>query len=208
MFRIRKFLWRILGIDYSSFLKKIDYEFLSDDRFSVIGYKTYENGAVVVRSGDAEIVIGKYCSIAQATTFIVDGGNHTFSEVCSFPLFDSLFAATELDKNQFRGEFIQKQGISIGNDVWIGSGAYVMPGVTIGNGVTVAANSVVTKDIPDYAVVAGVPAKIVKMKGDKETIRQLNIIAWWNWDEKVIKERINDFYFLKLEDFIEKYYEE
>lgn len=208
MFRIRKFLWRILGIDYSSFLRKIDYGFLTDDRFSKIGFKTYENGAVVVRSGDAEIVIGNYCSIAQATTFIVDGGNHTFSEVCSFPLFDSLFAATELDKNQFKGGFKQKQGISLGHDVWIGSGAYIMPGVKIGNGVTVAANSVVTKNIPDYAVVAGVPAKIVKMKCDEESSRKLNRIAWWNWDEKVIKERVNDFYVLKLEDFIKKYYEE
>lgn len=206
MFKIRKILWRILGVDYERFLRKIDYTFLRDDPFTTMGFKSYENGATVSRSGTAKIEIGKFCSIAQFTTFIVDGGNHTYSKVTSFPLFDNLFSSDELDKQKFKSSITQKEGICIGNDVWVGSGSYILPGVKIGNGVTIAANSVVTKDVPGYALVAGVPAKIVKMKHDESTIAKLNKIAWWNWEEQIIKDRITDFY-LPRDQFVEKYYE-
>ena len=99
----------------------------------------------------------------------------------------------------------QKEGITIGNDVWIGMGSYIMPGVSIGNGVTIGANSVVTKDVPDYAIVAGSPARLIKLKHPEEIIKKLNHIAWWNWEEKLIKNRIEDFY-LTIDDFIKKYY--
>lgn len=171
-----------------------------------MGIKSYENGATVSRSGNAKIEIGKYCSIAQFTTFIVDGGNHTYSKVTSYPLFDSLFSSDELDKKEFKSSFCQKESISIGNDVWIGYGSNIMPSVKIGNAVTIAANSVVTKDIPDYAMVAGVPAKIIKMKHDEKIIVKLNTIAWWNWEERVIKNTITDFY-SPIDQFVEKYYE-
>lgn len=212
IYKLRKFIWRILGIDYGNLLRKIDYTFLKDDKFTNMGSKSYENGATVSRSSTAEINIGKYCSIAQFSTFVVDGGNHTFSSVTSFPLFDNLFSEDELitdkPKSLFRSQFQEKKGITLGNDVWIGSRSFIMPGVKIGNGVTVAANSVVTHDVPDYAIVAGVPAKIIRMKHDKEIIQKLNNIAWWNWDEKIIKSRINDFYKLNTNDFVAKYYEE
>ncbi len=100
--------------------------------------------------------------------------------------------------------FQQKEGIDIGNDVWIGMGAILLLGVKIGNGVTIAANSVVAKDVPDYAVVGGSPAKLIRMKYDESTIHKLNAIAWWNWDEQIIKERIEDFYG-NIDDFIIKY---
>lgn len=208
MFKIRKILWRILGVDYERFLRKVDYTFLKDDPFTTMGIKSYENGAIVSRSGEAKIEIGKYCSIAQFTTFIVDGGNHTYSKVTSYPLFDNLFFSDELDKKKFKSSFQQKEGICIGNDVWIGSGSYIMPSVKIGNGVTIAANSVVTKDVPDYALVAGVPAKIVKMKHNEITITKLNKIAWWDWEEQIIKKRMTDFYMSDIENFINKYYDE
>ena len=206
IFQLRKFLWRILGVDYERFLRRIDYTFLRDDPFTSMGFKSYENGATVIRSGEAKIEIGKYCSIAQFTTFIVDGGNHNYSDVISFPLFDSLFSNDELDKTKFKSSFQQKEGIFIGNDVWVGSGSYILPGVKIGNGAIVAANSVVTKDVPDYALVAGVPAKIVKMRHDESTLTKLNVIAWWDWEEQVIKDRMNDFYYTETDVFINKYY--
>lgn len=134
MFKVRKFLWRILGVYYERFLRKIDCTFLKDDPFTTLGIKSYENGATKSRSGNAKIEIGKYCSIAQFTTFIVDGGNHTYSKVTSSPLFDILFSSDELDKKEFKSFFRQKKNIYGGN------------------GVTVAANSAVTKDIPDYTI--------------------------------------------------------
>ena len=82
-----------------------------------------------------------------------------------------------------------------------------MPGVTIGNGATIAANSVVTKDVSDYTVVAGVPAHVIKVKYEVETINKLNAIAWWDWKESIIKERIIDFY-LPINHFIDKFFDE
>lgn len=69
----------------------------------------------------------------------------------------------------------------IGNDVWIGYDALIMPGVKIGNGAIIGSRSIVTKDVPDYAIVGGNPAKIVKMRYDGSTIRRLLRIAWWDW---------------------------
>jgi virginiamycin A acetyltransferase len=84
-------------------------------------------------------------------------------------------------------------------------GAFIMPGVNIGNGAIVASNAVVTKDVPDYAVVAGSPAKFLKFKFDAETRAKLNSIAWWEWDPSVIKDRMPEFY-QNSSAFIEKYY--
>ena len=109
-----------------------------------------------------------------------------------------------VEKSTYLERFNQKEGIEIGHDVWIGMGTYILPGVKIGNGVTVAANSVVTKDLDDYTVVGGVPAALIKRKHTGEQIDKLNKIAWWNWSENIIKERLEDFH-LPIENFIEKY---
>lgn len=210
-FGLRHLLWRILGIDYQQTLKIHDYVFLKNDKFTILGAKTYDNGALVWRWTNAEITIGNYCSIANNVKFIVDEGFHKASEITSFPLINNLLKREELlpsgkDKNEFLNNIKQRQGIKIGSDVWIGMGSYIMPGVEIGNGVTIAANSVVTKDVPPFCVLGGSPAKIIRFKHDKEIINKLNRIAWWDWEELKIKHRIEDFY-LNLEDFIHKYEE-
>lgn len=128
IFQVRKFLFRILGIDYERFLKKLDFVFLSDDPYTTIGTKSYENGAIVSRSGTSGIVIGKYCSIAQGVRFFADGVDHMFSNVTSFPLFDNLFTDQELNKSEFRKKFMEKEAIVIGHSVCIVSGAYIIPG--------------------------------------------------------------------------------
>nr|WP_136481117.1 CatB-related O-acetyltransferase [Algibacter onchidii] len=207
---IRKILWRILGIDYNQTLKIHDYVFLKNDRYTKIGKKTYDNGALVWRWTDAKLKIGKYCSIANNVRFIVDEGYHTAPNVTNFPLFNNLFKEELLRKDSSKYKSIlnqvkQKEGITIGNDVWIGMGALIMPGVIIGNGATIGANSVVTKDVPDYAVVAGSPAKLIKLKYSEENIYKLNRICWWHWEDRLVKERIEDFY-ISSDEFINKYY--
>lgn len=196
-YKLREFIWRILGFDYNMMLNKIDFTLLKDDKYSTFGLRTYDNGAKVWRWAQAPLSIGKYCSIANNVNFIVDEGFHSALEITNFPLVNNLFENHEyIDsylKNDYLKKIKQKEGITIGNDVWIGMGVYIMPGVTIGNGVTIAANSVVTKDILSYRVVAGVPAKVIKVKYDAYTIEKLNKLAWWDWDETLIKERINDF---------------
>lgn len=197
---IRTFLWRILGFDYQMMLNKTDYVLLKNDPFTHKGLKSYDNGAKVWRWSSAPLIIGKYCSIAYDVNFILDEGFHKGSTISNYPFIN------DLNKENFKDVTIkQKEGITLGNDVWIGMGAFIMPGVKIGNGAIIAANSVVTKDVPDYAVVGGCPAKIIKMKYNTETILNLNNLAWWDWNEITLKSRKSDFYKLSIEDFIKKY---
>jgi virginiamycin A acetyltransferase len=197
--KIRIIIWRLLGIDYKIILKKSDYTLIKSDLYTHKGIGTYDNNAIVWRWTTAPLKIGKYCSIAYDVNFIVDEGYHKGSEITSYPFINNL------NKAEFVESIIQREGITIGNDVWIGMGAFIMPGVVVGNGVTIAANSVVTKDIPDYSVVAGSPAQIIKLKFSPEQIKALNRIKWWNWTKSEIEDRKIDFYKLKIEQFIEKY---
>lgn len=205
-FKLRVFLWKILGVDYKSLLRKTNYSLLENDKYTTTGHRTINNGAKIWRWTTAEVRIGKYSSIAIDVRLIVDEGWHTIMQVTNFPLIPNLCMhglISEQEKDRLLKNRKQKAGITIGNDVWIGTGAYILPGVTIGNGVTIAANTVVTKDIPDYAIAGGVPARIISMKHDKKTIDMLNWIKWWEWDDATIKERVEDFF--DIEHFIKKY---
>ncbi|MRT93435.1 CatB-related O-acetyltransferase [Ancylomarina sp. 16SWW S1-10-2] len=211
VFKIRKLFWRFLGFSYENVLRNNDTVYLSSDPYTEIGEHTYENGAKIWRWTKAKVIIGKFCSIANGVNFIVDEAFHNSSSITSFPIFNNLFdnneilnMNTRMTCDDFKDKHIQKQGIIIGNDVWIGMGAYVMPGVIVGNGVVIAANSVVTKDIPHYAIVAGVPAKIIRFKYSDSIIERLNTIKWWNWRLDDIKDRIQDFE-LSAEEFTSKY---
>lgn len=188
--KIREILWRILGIDYHHILKVIDYRYLSKDLHKIIGYKSYDNGAISYRWSDASVKIGKYCSISYDVKFIVDDGGHTYNTITSFP-----FKSNKVNENS---------GIEIGNDVWIGLGTTILYGVKIADGATIAAGSVVTKDVPPYVVVGGVPAKVLKEKCTREQAKQMSEIAWWDWDFKTVENRVNDFR-LSYTDFIRKY---
>ena len=136
--------------------------------------------------------LGKFCSVA---TFVrINPGNHpTYSRVAQhhFTYRSHLFGFGPDDAAFF--DWRRASRVTVGHDVWIGHSATVMPGVTIGNGAVVGAGAVVTKDVPPYAIVAGVPAKVIRMRFDGHTIAQIERIAWWNWDEETIRARIADF---------------
>jgi serine acetyltransferase len=100
-----------------------------------------------------------------------------------------------------------KGDITIENDVWIGAKATVMSGIKIGNGAVVAAGSVVTKDVPPYAIVAGNPAKIVKYRFDESQIEKLLQISWWNWDEGKIRDNAMKMWSDDINGFINEFYE-
>ena len=204
MKKVRTLLWRILGFDYKMILNKTDYVLLKNDQFYTKGKGTYDNGAKVWRWTESPLIIGKYCSIAHNVNFIVDEGFHTVSEITNYPFVNNL--TTQDNLLTIKNNAKQKEGIIIGNDVWIGLNVIILPGVKIGNGVTIATGSVVNRDIPDYAIAAGVPAKVLKMKQSDEIIEKLNKIAWWNWDDTQIHERKKDFY-LSMEEFIKNYSE-
>lgn len=126
------------------------------------------------------LVIGSYCAIAEGTKFVMNGANHAMSGFSTYPFnifgngweegFDQATWSKEL-----RGDTI------VGNDVWIGMEALIMPGVAIGHGSIVAARAVVSRDVPPYSIVAGNPAKVVKQRFDPQTVARLLAVAWWDW---------------------------
>ena len=103
-----------------------------------------------------------------------------------------------------RGKRDRFRRITIGNDVWLGRRVIVTNGSNIGNGVIAGAGAVITKNVPDYAVVGGVPARIIRYRYTPEQIKALNQIAWWDWPDEKIREYYNDFY-LSVEEFIKKH---
>lgn len=123
------------------------------------------------------LYIGKFCSIADGVSIIL-GGNHRVDWISTYP-FPAIsdWAGGE----GIKGHPWSKGDIVIGNDVWIGNGATILSGVKIGNGAVVGAKAVVAKDVPAYSIVVGNPSKVVKMRFDKKTIKQLEKIEWWNW---------------------------
>ena len=211
---MRKLLWRILGINFYNFLKNKQHTNLKDANWVQLGKNSYDNGAYVWRwNTNTKLIIGNFCSIANDVHFICDSGFHGESSITSFPLFHEVLAKEDLviiNSITFKAKDIanqlqpQKQNITIGNDVWIGARATILPGISIGNGVTVLAGAVVSEDVLDYAIVGGVPAKVLRFKHELLRIQKLNQIAWWDWSNKKLKENINDFY-LSTEEFIKKH---
>lgn len=125
-----------------------------------------------------KLIIGKFCAIATGVKFIMNGGNHQMSGFSTYPfeIFGKDWARVTPKEIVFKGDTV------IGNDVWIGYEAVIMPGVKIGDGAIIAAKSVVTKDVQPYTIVGGNPAKIIKQRFSDETIKNLLEIAWWNWN--------------------------
>lgn len=95
--------------------------------------------------------------------------------------------------------------IHIGHDTWIGHGAIIMPGVTIGNGAVVGSGSVVTKDVAPYAIVGGSPARLIRMRFDDKLVTRLHDLSWWEWSHSQLRERLDDFRNLQVDEFVEKY---
>lgn len=122
--------------------------------------------------------IGRYCSIAAEARFIMNGGNHRTDGFSTypFPIFGHGWEVAMPETWPMKGDTV------IGHDVWIGYGAIIMPGVTVGNGAVIASAAVVTRDVPAYAIVGGNPASIIRHRYDPETIARLERIAWWDWD--------------------------
>lgn len=133
------------------------------------------------------LIIGKFCSIACGAKFLFNSANHTLSSLSTYP-FPLFFEEWGLEKTDVARSWDNKGDIIIGNDVWIGFEAVIMAGVTIGDGAIIGTRAVVTKDVPPYAVVGGIPAKPIKKRFDEDTISELLRIKWWDWpDEKIAR---------------------
>lgn len=136
------------------------------------------------------LFIGKFCSIACGAKFIFNSANHTMSSLSTYP-FPLFFEEWQLDRADVTSSWDNKGDIVIGNDVWIGYEAIIMSGVKIGDGAIIGTRAVVTKDVPPYAIVGGIPAKEIRKRFSDETIDQLLKIAWWDWSEERIEKNLH-----------------
>lgn len=136
-----------------------------------------------------KLKIGKFCSIACGAKFLFNSANHTMKSLSSYP-FPIFFEEWGLDDKDITSAWDNKGDIVIGNDVWIGYEAVIMAGVTIGDGAIIGTRAVVTKDVPPYTIVGGVPAKTIRKRFSDGTISDLLKMKWWDWPIAKISQNI------------------
>lgn len=154
------------------------------------------------------VLCGRFCSLATEIVFLING-NHSIKSVTTSPIdvggvVKDIFGGVRPNIRPIPNIRKNHLQVIIGNDVWIGFGATIMGGVKIGNGAIIGSRSVVTKDIPPYAIAVGNPARVVKYRFDEGTIRKLLAIKWWNWSLEKIADNfplMND-----VEKFLETHY--
>lgn len=167
--------------DNSNILKSQLDKYVSINRNCVLdnvemGFGSYINQNTTLK----HVIIGKFCCISWNVT-LYGGSSHNYSA----PSMYTSYHWKHIFGSSMQSD-ISKEKTKIGNDVWIGNGAIVINGVTIGDGAIIGAGAVVTKDIPPYSIVAGVPAKVLRMRFDESTVKRLLNISWWNWPMDII----------------------
>lgn len=148
--------------------------------------------------------IGKFCSIAAQTR--INPGNHPLDRAALHHFtYRSLSYQLGPEDDAAFFEWRRSHKVTLGHDVWIGHGAVILPGVTIGTGAGVGAGAVVSKEVPPFAVVAGVPAKVIRYRFDETTREALSRIAWWHWSREQLKAALPDFRNLSIQEFVAMY---
>ncbi len=138
-------------------------------------------------TGD-RLVIGKFCMIASGVEFIMNGANHLADAVSAYPF--AVFGGAWSEA--MRGKSYPSRGDTVvGNDVWIGYRAALLPGVKIGDGAIIGAYAVVTKDVPPYAIVGGNPAREIRQRFSPGHVERLRQLRWWNWDPEKITRNVH-----------------
>jgi acetyltransferase-like isoleucine patch superfamily enzyme len=159
-----------------------------------------EPGAIVFPGDSATVAIGKYCSIASGVKFFV-GGNHRTDWVTTYPLRILL----ELPGALADGHPATKGDIAVGNDVWIGADARILSGVTIGDGAVIGTGAIVAADVRPYAIAAGNPAREIRRRFADPLVDGLLRIAWWDWPDAVVRERVDQLCDPDVEGFVRRF---
>ena len=160
-----------------------DYSYYDDP----VDPTAFERENVLYAFGPERLVIGKFCALATGVRFIMAGGNHPTAGVSTFPF--AIFGGAWAERTADLIHDLPSRGDTVvGNDVWIGYQATIMPGVRIGDGAIVATGAMVTKDVPPYGIVAGNPARLVRLRFAETDIERLLRAAWWDWPVELITE--------------------
>ncbi len=180
-------------------------------RYTEIGARTVfaestlgDYSYVVNDSNIIYTTIGKFCSIAAHTR--INPGNHPMQRASQahFTYRASAYFEDAEDEAAFF-DWRRSTPVTIGHDVWIGHGAIILAGRSIGTGAVVAGGAVATKDVPDYTIVAGNPARIIRRRFPEEIAERLKALAWWDWEHAQLRIALDDFRALSVEAFLEKY---
>jgi phosphonate metabolism protein (transferase hexapeptide repeat family) len=148
--------------------------------------------------------IGKFANIAANVRIYASLHPMERASLHHFTYRSAQYFDGEEDDQSFF-DWRASNGISIGHDTWIGHGAVIMPGVTIGNGAIVGSNAVVTKDVADFAIAVGVPARTIRQRFDDSVASRLDAMAWWDWSHDKLHQALPDFRKLEIDAFLDKY---
>jgi virginiamycin A acetyltransferase len=150
---------------------------------------SFERDNVLYAYGPERLVIGRYCALATGVRFVMNGANHKMDGPSTFPfaIFGGEWTERTLDLLR---DLPNRGDTVVGNDVWIGYGATVMPGVRVGDGAIVGAGSVVASDVPPYGIVAGNPARLLRRRFDDADVGRLLRAAWWDWPVELVTRHV------------------
>lgn len=152
-----------------------------------IGRGTYAGDSLLVLGRQGELSIGRYCSFGSRITLICGDGHHLPARASTYP-FPMRPPFLDLDPGEFyRDGDYPASGVTIGSDVWIGHGATISKNARVGDGAVIASGAVVTGDVPPYAIVAGNPGAVKKLRHDEATVAALLALKWWDWPEERIR---------------------
>lgn len=168
----------------------------------MIGRFSYGQPTVLRINEDIQgkLSIGSFCSIGEGVVILLSAaGGHRPDWISTFP-FIQLFK----DFHHLSFPQTEKRDVIIGNDVWVGMNTTILSGVKIGDGAVIGTSSVVTKDVPAYSIVAGNPAKLIRMRFDDETISRLLQIKWWDWDLQRIADNVPLLLSNNIKEFVSK----
>jgi acetyltransferase-like isoleucine patch superfamily enzyme len=181
-------------------LKRFTKDFFSEKPYC-IGEFTYGVPHVYFKEENSNLVIGKFCSIAGNVVIFL-GGNHRPDWVTTYPFIEWAIDSDSPDVPVYN---FSKGNVVIGNDVWIGYGSTILSGITIGNGAVVAAGSVVSRNIGNYEIWGGNPARFIKKRFSDAQIEKLEQIKWWDWPIEEIKAQSSLLYSSDIQSFIDKF---
>lgn len=177
--RLKTFINKIFG------RKTIPFLLETNNKLNA-GNMSFHNGNFNIEGGE-QVKIGNYCAFGKNITIITNNHDYNFPAI-QYTFYRKFFGIDHPGiSNDISSKSFSKGPVIIGNDVWIGHNVTILSGVTIGNGAILGNGSIVTKNVEDYSIVAGVPAKFIKKRFTDDVIQFLMEIEWWNWDEKKIR---------------------